>query len=88
MATAGGVLGLSACSKPAAFSCMDTTGLPEDDIAKRTQFQYVDATPRPGMVCSNCQFYQAPTDGQCGGCTMFAGGVHPQGWCSAWAARS
>jgi hypothetical protein len=76
---------VSACSKPAEFSCTDVTGLSEEDAAKRTELQYADSTPRQGMACNNCSFYTAAETG-CGGCSILAGPIHPEGWCASWAA--
>jgi hypothetical protein len=83
---AGGVF-VTACSKPA-FACMDVTGLSEEEVAKRAELQYVDATTRAGMNCVGCQFYTAAAEGACGGCTILAGPIHPEGWCSTWAAKA
>ncbi len=77
---------VSACSKPQ-FTCTDVSGLSEEDTTKRTQLQYVDSTPRQGMACNNCSFYTAAESG-CGGCSILAGPIHPEGWCASWAAAS
>ena len=67
------------------FSCMDTSGLTDADIAMRGQVNYVDMTPDPEKTCANCQLYTAPEAGmQCGGCTVVKGPIHPKGYCDLW----
>ena len=67
------------------FSCMDTSGLTDAEVAQREATQYVDATPDMEKTCSNCQLYTAPAaDAQCGGCTVIKGPVHPNGYCTLW----
>jgi hypothetical protein len=81
VAAVGGAF-VSACSKPA-FACTDTTGIPEDQVALRTAQNYIDKSTTPGRNCTNCQFFNAAAEG-CGGCQLFAGTVHPEGYCNGW----
>ena len=76
------------------FSCDDLSGLSEAQLKQReqmtTSLNYVDETPNPEQYCSNCSLYQQPeqeetTDGPCGGCQLFPGPVHPNGYCTSWA---
>ncbi|TNE70478.1 hypothetical protein EP331_11995 [bacterium] len=73
--------------KMAADPCKDTSGVPAAELQKRTTFKYVDASADPAKHCSGCALYKAPADGGCGGCTLFAGPVTQNGYCTAWAAK-
>lgn len=75
------------------FSCDDLSGLSDQEIQTREQqvqaLQYVEETPNPDELCSNCAFWQeAEAGSQCGGCDLFPGPVHPDGWCNSWVAAS
>lgn len=68
------------------FSCLDTTGLTDMEVQMRQTLAYVDESPFPEKLCNNCQFWQpAATEGQCGGCQLLKGPIHPQGYCNSWA---
>ena len=55
----------------------------------RNTLNYVSESPIPDQLCSNCQFYNEPETGEvCGGCQLFAGPVHPDGYCTSWAAQA
>ena len=74
------------------FACDDLSGLSDQEIEQREQqvqtLQYVEETPNPDELCSNCTFWQEPEAGdQCGGCDLFPGPVHPDGWCNSWVAE-
>ena len=70
------------------FTCTDTSGLTEAEVTMRTQLQYVDESPDPEKLCSNCALYTAaPAEGQCGGCTVVKGPIHPDGYCTSWAPK-
>ena len=70
------------------FTCTDTTGLTEQEVTMRNQLQYVDASPDPEKLCSNCVLYTEPEAGaQCGGCTVVKGPIHPDGYCTSWAPK-
>ena len=73
----------------AADPCGDLSGLSESDIQLRETLQYVAETPNPNERCDNCEYWVADQHGpQCGGCTLFAGPVHPGGWCTSWVPQS
>lgn len=80
-APAGGGMGESG------FSCTDTSGLTDAQVQQRGAVNYVDATPNPEQLCSNCQLYTQPEGGaQCGGCQVVPGPIHPDGYCDLWVA--
>lgn len=69
-------------------TCPGYADLTEQDLAMRTQLQYVDASPQADRHCNNCMLYVEPASGSaCGGCTAFAGPVAPLGWCMVWAPK-
>lgn len=96
----GGAL-LSACGGDAeqgetadADSCDDLSELSDDEREQREQMvetlSYVDETPNEDQYCANCALYIEPEDeettgDQCGGCDLFPGPVHPDGYCTSWA---
>jgi hypothetical protein len=70
-----------------AAECEGYDALTEQDLQMRETLQYVDESPNPEELCSNCRFYNEPPAGEaCGGCQLFKGPVAPDGWCSSWAA--
>ncbi|WP_154658339.1 high-potential iron-sulfur protein [Eisenibacter elegans] len=80
---------LSSCAEAkkelAADACDDLSGLSETEIKKRESLKYVSQTPDAAKNCANCRFYKAPAqEGECGGCQLFAGIVHPNGYCQSW----
>ena len=53
----------------------------------RKALQYVDASPVENKPCKGCQFFVKPEkEGTCGGCKVVPGPIHPEGYCTAWAA--
>lgn len=75
------------------LECNDLSGLSESEKGRRAAqvdaLQYVEQTERPNQNCANCLFYQQPTGGsECGGCQLFPGPVHPNGWCTTWQAKA
>lgn len=71
----------------AADPCSDLSGLSDQDKQMRTSLGYVKAGTDPEKRCNNCNFYVAPAEGSpCGGCTLFKGPVHPEGYCNSWIA--
>lgn len=79
-----------AAQEPAAAAdpCEDLTGLADSDKQMRTTLAYVKEGEDPAKRCDNCQLYVAPAEGSsCGGCTLFKGPVHPQGYCNSWVAK-
>lgn len=73
----------------AGFSCMDTSGLEEADVTMRNTLLYTDTSETEGQNCANCQLYVLPVEGSdCGTCITVKGPIHPDGWCSIWAAQT
>jgi hypothetical protein len=75
------------------FTCDDVSGLSQSEIDRRESqieaLDYVEQTEKPNQNCANCNFYQQPASGEnCGGCTLFPGPVHPNGWCKTWVAAT
>ena len=72
-----------------AASCDGYSALDAAALQQRQALGYVDVTPDPAQVCSNCRFYQTPApDAACGGCQLFAGPVAPAGYCASWVAMA
>lgn len=89
LATTAALAGLaplaSACADPVAAATCDGYGaLTPEDLASRAALQYVDQSPKPSELCTNCRLYSAPAGGSpCGGCQLFKGPVAPLGWCAS-----
>lgn len=67
-------------------SCMDTSGLTEQEISMRNSLEYVDQSPVADKNCANCSLYvQAEAGETCGGCSILKGPIHPDGYCISWA---
>lgn len=72
-----------------AAQCEGYDALTEQDLQTRQTLGYVDESPNPQQICSNCRFYNQPAGGSpCGGCTLFQGPVAPEGYCNSWAAMA
>ena len=69
------------------LSCVGTEGLTPDQVAVRDSMKYVDKTPKSDQDCANCIHFKPASDGGCGGCAVVPGTIHPDGWCSIWAAK-
>lgn len=70
-----------------ALTCDDVSGLTEQQVQTRKALKYVDQSPDPKKRCNGCQFFVKPEkEGMCGGCKLLPGPIHPQGYCTAWAA--
>ncbi|OZC01410.1 high-potential iron-sulfur protein [Rubricoccus marinus] len=94
-AVAGVALGapslLAACGSGdprSASGCDGYSALTPQELQARQGLNYVDASPKPAQLCSNCMHYTAPAEGACGGCKLFAGPVLAGGYCTAWAAQA
>lgn len=64
---------------------------PLDETARRIRaaLRYVESSNLPGRTCRTCAQFRPGVYGRCGGCQLFAGGVHPDGVCASYvAARS
>lgn len=69
--------------------CSDLSGVSESDIQLRETLEYTSETPNPNERCDNCEYWLPDEHGsECGGCTLFAGPVHPGGWCNSWVPQS
>jgi hypothetical protein len=81
---------LAACgNKPKEFTCAEDASLKEDEKKVRESVKYVDKSQEPGKKCSNCsQYTKAAAEGQCGGCKVVKGTIHPEGYCTLWAKMS
>jgi hypothetical protein len=81
--------GATACNKPAALTCVDTTALSPADLQVRTALAYVDSSADPTKVCTGCQqFLPAPAPGSCGACKVVKGPINPGGNCKSFVAKS
>jgi hypothetical protein len=70
-------------------ACSDLTGLTEQEVAMRTQLQYVAVSADPAKHCVGCALYVVPVAGAaCGGCTLIKGPIAPEGSCLSWAAKA
>lgn len=88
VASAGvGLLGACTSGGGGALTCTDTTGLAPADVQMRETLQYVDASPEANKNCLNCQLYTPAAEGECGGCTVVKGPIHPLGYCTSWAEK-
>lgn len=89
-AAAGGAAVLAGCGgKPKEFTCTDVSSLKEDEKKVRESVKYVDKSGEPGKKCNNClQYTAAPAEGQCGGCKVVKGPIHPEGYCTLWAKKA
>jgi hypothetical protein len=69
-----------------AARCTDLSELTEAQKQLRDSFGYVDLSDDPDLVCIGCEFWtEPPYGGVCGGCTLMAGPIHPQGFCDSYA---
>lgn len=78
-------------SATSAETCSDLSSLSDQQKQRRQQMvsslEYVEASPNPDKNCANCQLYLQSEYGEgCGGCTLFPGPVHANGYCNSWAA--
>lgn len=65
--------------------CNDLSGLTEAQIETREMYEYVAESEVPEELCRDCEFWKAPDKGAtCGGCTLMAGPIAPDGWCNTW----
>lgn len=60
---------------------------PADPVA--VALQYVEESPNPEQLCSNCVLYTDPEAAEQGPCAVFPGkAVLANGWCASWVVRS
>lgn len=71
------------------FHCSDTSALTEAEVSVRNTFEYIDQSAIEDKNCANCTLYVMPEPGDsCGGCLTIKGPIHPQGYCTLWAAQT
>lgn len=76
------------CSRaPAAFSCVQESGLSEAERAVRRSLMYVDTAQAPERSCERCVQYVPPPAAGCGRCNIMKGPAHPQGTCLGFSAK-
>lgn len=69
--------------------CNDFSGVSAGELEKRKKFGYVDKSSVSGNSCSNCGlFIPWEKEKNCGGCLLFKGPVHTEGYCVQWAAKA
>ena len=89
LGAASGVLALASVDAhaEAAPSCKSKVPVDPAAAAVRRNLQYSEKSKEPGKKCSNCAQYEEGKYKECGGCKLFAGAVHPDGYCLSWAAK-
>jgi hypothetical protein len=80
-----GVSALCGC-KAKTLTCPPAQ-LAADDQKLRETLKYADQSPDPTKLCNGCQQYVHNPEGDCGGCKLFKGPIHPAGYCVAFAAK-
>ena len=75
---------------PERVPCNDLAGLAKDEVARRKALKYTDRAPDSSRNCGGCAHLQLVpgSDSPCKRCSVIAGPVHINGWCSAWLQRS
>ncbi len=59
-----------------------------DAKGSKAQFKY-QSTPNDGKKCSQCTFYVPGSPATANGtCKIVDGSISPNGWCTAWSAKS
>ena len=67
------------------LNCMDAPDLTDAQKNTRKSLKYADSSDKEGQLCDNCQYWEPPkNEGECGGCQVVPGPIHPKGWCSSW----
>lgn len=58
-------------------------------VLEKSAVNYVDQTPNPEQVCSNCVFWLPGADpAGVGACSMVQGEIAAEGWCAIWAPQA
>ena len=82
-----GALGLTvigACRAKEPDTCTSLEGLGAGDIEARETLGYADRGPDPKRYCNVCsQWVDPESPGDCGGCKVLKGPIHPRGTCNA-----
>lgn len=85
----GAALVASACDR-GQLHCGDggaADNLSEADRAQRKSSGYIDRTLDPKRRCDNCAYWHARvSDWTCGACAVVKGPIHPDAFCTLWAA--
>lgn len=68
-------------------ACDDLSGVSPAELEKRQKFGYVSKSPDPDHFCDNCGLHIPPANSGCGGCMLFQGPVHPDGYCIQYVAK-
>ena len=85
---AAAIMGCSKKEGGGGLTCTDTAGLTEQEVGMRKTMQYVDKSPDAVKKCSGCALYKAAAAaGSCGGCQLLKGPIHPDGYCTSFAAK-
>lgn len=89
LGAAGGVLALTGpqARAEAGLNCKNKVPIDPAAAQVRRNLQYAEKSNVPGKKCSNCVQFEAGKYKECGGCKLFAGAVHPDGYCLSWAAK-
>jgi len=70
----------------AADPCTDFSNVEASELEKRKALGYVEKSPIPDNLCSNCKlFIPGQPDSNCGGCQLFKGPVFLDAYCTYWA---
>jgi len=68
-----------------ASRCTDVSDLTAAQRELREDFGYVDLSDDPDYACRSCAYWtEPPFAGLCGGCTLMAGPIHPEGSCDSY----
>lgn len=67
--------------------CDDLSNVSAEEIQKRENLGYATESPIADNQCNNCNLYLPPGKKPCGGCMLFKGPVHAEGYCTYWAPK-
>lgn len=69
-------------------SCDDFSGVSDNDLKTRKNFNYVDVSTDKNKTCKKCNLHIPAKEGvECGGCMLFKGPVKNTGTCTYWAPK-
>ena len=69
-------------------SCDDLTGVSNEELEKRQSLGYISKTRIPDSYCAKCSLYIPGATENCGGCFLFKGPVHAEGYCVQYAPKA
>jgi hypothetical protein len=73
---------------PALAGFLASIPMPAAAKGSKAQFKY-QSTPKNGQKCSGCKFFTAgKTPTASGTCAVVDGSISPNGWCTAYTAKS